>query len=158
MFRHGIKGYFSDYKDREVNSTVKLDTAAASVHESLAISSKETGKKLFTINLFNTTSKVTANGSQLRLFLEEDLDCILGKINQNEALNYINSQIKDVCHKYLAKNSNRGATKGASRLLLDSIDNSVQTKVKLIISPPKKLKLVSINMENLNTNAMFLEN
>ena len=103
LFRQDISGYFSMYKDNEVKRTVKLDTEGGTVHESLAVSEKETGKKMFTVYLFHTTSKVTVNGSQLRLFLEEDLDCILNNINQNGCLDYINTQIKDVCHRYLLK-------------------------------------------------------
>ena len=83
LFRQGICGYFSTYKDKEVKRPVKLDTEGSVVHESLAISDKGIGKKMFTVNLFHTTSKVTVNGGQLKLFLEEDLDCILDKINQN---------------------------------------------------------------------------
>ena len=139
LFRQGISGYFSMYKDNEVKSTVKLDTEGATVHESLAVSEKETGKKMFTVNLFHTTSKVTVNGSQLRLFLEEDLDCILSKINQNGSLDYINTQIKDVCHRHLLKNSSKNNTKSTTRRSLDSRDNTGHRNP--IISPPKKLKL-----------------
>ena len=135
LFRKGINGYFSAYKDNEVKSTVKLDTEGATVHESLAISSRETGKKMFTVNLFHTTSKVTVNGSQLKLFLEEDLNYILDKINQNGSLDYMNSQIKDICHKYLTKSSSKPSTRR-------SIDTSNKNDSnKSTVSPPKKLKL-----------------
>ena len=124
------------YKDNEVKSTVKLDTEGATVHESLAVSENETGKKMFTVNLFHTTSKVTVNGSQLGLFLEEDLDCILSNINQNGSLDYINTQIKDVCHRYLLKNSSKNNTKSTTRPSLDSRDNTGHRNP--IISPPKR--------------------
>lgn len=139
LFRQGISGYFSIYKDNLVRNTVKLDTEGATVHESVAISERETGKKMFTVNLFHTTSKVTVNGSQLRSFLEEDLDSILNKINQNGSLDYINSQIKDVCHRYLLKNPNKNTAKSATRRSLDTRDNASHRNS--VISPPKKLKL-----------------
>ena len=139
LFRKGISGYFSMYKDNDVKSTLKRDTEGATVHESLAISDRANGKKMFTVNLFHATRKVTVNGSQLRLFLEEDLDCILNKINQNGSLDYINSQLKDVCHRYLLKNPSKSSTKGATRRSLDSTDSNGHKNS--LISPPKKLKL-----------------
>ena len=135
LFGQGICGFLSTYKDKEVKRTVKLDTEGSVVHESLAISYKETGKKMFTVDLFQTTSKVTVNGSQLKLFLEEYLDCILDKINQNGSLDVINSQIKEVCQRYLMKNASKSFTKSATRRSLDSSETSSHRNT--VISPQK---------------------
>lgn len=145
LFKNGIQGYFGDCKDREFKRTVKPDNLGATVHESLAVLSKESGKKLFTVNLYHTTSKVTVNGGQLRLFLEEDLDLILGRINQNGALDNINTQIKDICCKYLMKEAGKGNSNKVQELSIGNKNNSPQTKEKRVISPPKKL---NINFDN----------
>ena len=68
---------------------------------------------------------------------------ILDKINQNGSLDVINSQIKEVCQRYLMKNSSKGSTKSATRRSLDSSETSSHRNT--VISPPKKLKLQSNN-------------
>ena len=68
------------------------------------------------------------------------MDCILNKINQNGSLDYINSQIKGVCHRYLLKNPSKSSTKGVTRRSLGSTDSNGHKNS--LISPPKKLKLL----------------
>ena len=105
IFKSALYTYFSKLSDKKINVHNKKSTTGDGVvcvvDQSISVISVNTNTQLYRINIFNTTSRVDANGRQLDEFINVDLPAIFNRLLTVKDTKKLNEQIRNRCKDFL---------------------------------------------------------